>query len=82
MHERKGCWKKAVSDALTVSNFGCVLIRRQYMPLEGNNIDEALLPDGSPRIKSGVRPKDGGGASGGPSGGEQQAKYNISAEAV
>ena len=51
------------------------------MPLEGNNIDEALLPDGSPRIKSG-RPKDGGGGGGVPSGGEQQAKYNISAEAV
>jgi hypothetical protein len=26
------------------------------MPLEGNNIDEALLPNSSPRIKAGKLP--------------------------
>ena len=26
------------------------------MPLEGNNIDEALLPESSPRIKAGKNP--------------------------
>ncbi|CAL8466083.1 g5619 [Coccomyxa elongata] len=31
-------------------------IMRQYMPLEGNNIDESLLPNASPRIKAGKVP--------------------------
>jgi ribosomal protein L12E/L44/L45/RPP1/RPP2 len=25
---------------------------REYLPLEGNNLDDALLPGASPRIKS------------------------------
>ena len=50
------------------------------MPLEGNNIDESLLPaDASPRIKSGRPPKDGGAGDGGTSG---DPKYNLTAEAV
>ena len=61
-------FQREASDAARRAQGEIRSIMREYLPLEGNNLDDALLPGASPRIKSASAARASAGARAKPAG--------------